>query len=339
MTPLDRERYAGRAEMDWNELADEVLNGHPITREEAAAVLDAPEDDLLLLMHAAFRVRRHHHGRNVRIHMLRNAKSGACPEDCGFCSQSVRFSSEVDRYAMQTAEELVEGAQRAVRAGAVMYCMVTATRGPSAPELDVVCDAVRRIKSEFPKLGICTSLGLLEPAQAEALAGAGVDRYNHNLETSARFFPEIVTSHAWDDRVATVRSAKAAGLEACCGGILGMGETAEDRIDLAFALRDLEVESVPVNFLNPRPGTPLGVRSKLKPVDCLKALAMFRFVHPSRDVRISAGREVCLGTLQPLALYAANSFFTNGYLTTEGQGSKSDWVMLEEAGFVGAVAW
>jgi biotin synthase len=324
---------------DWNALADRVLEGHRLSRDEALAVLRAPDDDLLFLMHAAFRVRKHHHGRDVRVHVLRNAKSGACPEDCGFCSQSVRFDSSVDRYSMQTADELVAGAQRAVRMGAVMYCMVTATRGPSAAELDAVCDAVRRIKAEFPKLGICTSLGLLKPGQAEELAGAGVNRYNHNLETSARFFPEIVGSHGFEDRVATVRYAKQAGLEACCGGILGMGETEEDRIDLAFALRELEVESVPVNFLNPRPGTPLGDRPRLTPQECLKALAMFRFVHPSRDVRISAGREVCLGTLQPLALYAANSFFTDGYLTTEGQGTHNDWVMIEQAGFVGAVAW
>jgi biotin synthase len=325
--------------MDWNALADRVLEGHRITRDEARAVLSAHDDDLLFLMHAAFRVRKHHHGREVRIHVLRNAKSGACPEDCGFCSQSVRFDSSVDRYSMQSVDELVEGAQRAVRMGAVMYCMVTATRGPSSAELGTVCEAVRRIKSEFPKLGICTSLGLLKPVQASELADAGVNRYNHNLETSPRFFSEIVTSHRWEDRVATVQSAREAGMEACCGGILGMGETPEDRIDLAFALRDLEVESVPVNFLNPRPGTPLGDRPQLGAVECLKALAMFRFVHPARDVRISAGREVCLGTLQPLALYAANSFFTNGYLTTEGQGTKNDWNMIEEAGFVGAVAW
>jgi biotin synthase len=325
--------------MDWNLLADRVLEGHRLSREEARAVLHAPDDDLLLLMHAAFRVRKHHHGREVRIHVLRNAKSGACPEDCGFCSQSVRFDTGVDRYAMQSADELVEGAHRAARMGAVMYCMVTATRGPSASELDAVCEAVRRIKAEYPTLGICTSLGLLEPGQADQLAGAGVDRYNHNLETSKRFFPEIVGSHAWEDRVATVRAAKDAGLEACCGGILGMGETEDDRIELAFALRELEVESVPVNFLNPRPGTPLGDRPRLTPQECLKSLAMFRLVHPSKDVRISAGREVCLGTLQPLALYAANSFFTNGYLTTEGQGTSNDWHMIEEAGFVGAVAW
>jgi biotin synthase len=320
--------------MDWNALADSVLAGHRLTRDEAREVLSAPDDDLLLLMHAAFRVRKHHHGRDVRIHVLKNAKSGACPEDCGFCSQSVRFNTDVDRYSMQSADELVQGAQRAVRMGAVMYCMVTATRGPSTAELGTVCEAVRRIKAEFPKLGICTSLGLLKPGQAEELAEAGV-----NLETSPRFFPEIVSSHAWDDRVATVRYAKQAGLEACCGGILGMGEEEEDRIELAFALRELDVESVPVNFLNPRPGTPLGDQRRMTPQECLKALAMFRLVHPDKDVRISAGREVCLGTLQPLALYAANSFFTDGYLTTDGQGTHNDWVMIEEAGFVGALAW
>lgn len=300
-------------------------------------MLDAPDDDLLLIMHAAFQVRRHHHGREVRVHVLRNAKSGACPEDCSFCSQSVRHGADVERYGMETVEDLVAGAQRAVRMGAVTYCMVTATRGPSGPDIDTVCTAVRQIKAEFPKLGICTSLGLLQPGQATALREAGVDRYNHNLETSPRFFSEITSTHGFEDRVATVRSAKEAGMEACCGGIVGMGELREDRIDLAFALRELEVESVPVNFLNPRPGTPLGDRQRLSAPECLKTLAMFRMVHPDKDLRIAGGREVCLGSMQPMALYAANSFFTNGYLTTDGQGTANDWHMIEEAGFVGAV--
>jgi biotin synthase len=216
--------------------------------------------------------------------------------------------------------------------GAVKYCMVTSTRGPSQRELDVVCEAVRRIKAEV-NIRICTSLGLLREGQAEQLVAAGVDRFNHNLEASRRFFPEICTTHGFDDRVRTVQRARAAGMEACCGGIMGLGETEEDRVALALELRALEVESIPVNFLDPRPGTPLADQPRLSPHDCLRALAMMRFVNPSRDIRVAGGREVNLRQLQPLALYPANSLFCNGYLTTGGQGYETDLRMITDAGF------
>jgi len=191
---------------------------------------------------------------------------------------------------------------------------------------------VRRIKAEM-NIRICTSLGLLREGQAEKLAAAGVDRFNHNLETSRNFFPEICSTHSYEDRVATVMAAKRAGMEACCGGIMGMGETDEDRVALAFELRDLEVESIPVNFLDPRPGTPLSESPRLSPADCLRALCMFRFVNPSRDIRIAGGREANLRRMQPLALYPANSLFVDGYLTTPGQGFEADVQMIEDAGF------
>jgi len=317
---------------NWEALAERILTGEPITRGEALAMVQVSDDDLLSLLQAAYRIRFHHHGRQVKVHVLQNAKSGGCPEDCAFCSQSMHHNSEIPQYQMQTVEELVAGAKQAYDMGAVTYCMVTATRGPSSRDLETVCEAVRQIKQIYP-LRICTSLGILKPGQAQQLQTAGVDRYNHNLETSVRNFANIASTHRFEDRVATVKQAKAVGMEACCGGILGMGETPADWVDLAFALRDLDVESVPINFLNPREGTPLGDRSKLRPQDGLKALAMFRFVHPDRDVRIAGGREVVLGHLQPLAFYAANSFFTNGYLTTPGQGDSTDYRMLRDAGF------
>lgn len=319
-------------QVDWNELADRVLAGAEPTREEARAVLAADDQELLALLHAAFRVRHRHHGRDVRLHVLRNAKSGMCRENCAFCSQAAGAYSGVDRYRMQTVEELVEGARKAHEMKAVKYCMVTATRGPSEQDLDVICEATRRIKSEM-NISICTSLGLIKPAQAERLAAAGVNRFNHNLEASRNYFPQVCQTHTFDDRVATIKAAKAAGMEACCGGIVGMGETLEDRLDLAFELRALEVESIPVNFLDPRPGTPMGHLTRLKPSECLKALCMFRFVNPTRDIRAAGGREVCLRSLQPLALYAANSMFTEGYLTTDGQGYERDMAMIEDAGF------
>ncbi|MEE2780509.1 MAG: radical SAM protein, partial [Myxococcota bacterium] len=185
--------------MDWELLTNQVLEGHAVTRDEALQVLRTPDDELLSLLQAAFRVRRKHHGRRVRVHVLQNAKSGACPEDCAFCSQSVRFKTDVDRYRTQSVEELVEGARAAYASGAVTYCMVTATRDPSSRDLDVMCEAVRQIKDEMP-LKLCTSLGLLTEASARRLADAGVDRYNHNLESSRSFFPELCTTHTWEDR-------------------------------------------------------------------------------------------------------------------------------------------
>jgi biotin synthase len=318
--------------MDWNALADRALDGTSATADEALAVLASSDDELLAVLNAAFRVRFRHHGRDVRLHVLRNAKSGLCPEDCAFCSQSAIHQSGVERYRLQSVEELVAGAHEAHRLGAVKYCMVTATRGPSERELDVICEAVRRIKVEVP-INICTSLGILREGQAERLAAAGVNRFNHNLESSRRFFPEICSTHNFDDRVTTVRRVRAAGMEACCGGIMGMGESLEDRVALAMELRALEVESIPVNFLDPRPGTPLADASRLSPSDCLRALAMMRFVNPSRDIRIAGGREVNLRHLQPLALFPANSMFVNGYLTTPGAGWEADMRMIDDLGF------
>lgn len=316
----------------WNQLARHVLDGQPITPDDARAILHSGDDDLLAVLDGAFQLRSHWHGRDVRLHVLQNAKSGTCPEDCAFCSQSSRYETDVAAYRMQTVDELVQGARKAHAMGAVKYCMVTATRGPSQRDLDVVCEAVRQIKAEM-NINVCTSLGLLKDGQAEQLKAAGVTRFNHNLESSREFYPDVCNTHTWDDRVATVRRARAAGLEACCGGIMGMGEREDDRIALAFELQALEVESIPVNFLDPRPGTPLGHNGRLSPMDCLRLLAMFRFVNPSRDIRVAGGREVNLRHLQALALWPANSLFVNGYLTTPGAGYEADVRMIQDAGF------
>jgi biotin synthase len=318
--------------MGWTQLASQVLEGEALTREQALSVLNCPDDELLGLLDATFMVRRKHHGRRVYVHVLENAKSGACPEDCTFCSQSVRYASPVQRYKTQTIDELLAGARAAYEAGAVTYCMVTATRHPSERDLDTLCEAVERIKAELP-LRICTSLGLLTEAKASRLAAAGVDRYNHNLESSKDFFPELVTTHDWSDRQATIRAARGAGMEACSGGILGMGESDEDRVDLALALRDLGVESVPVNLLDPRPGTPLGDREPMTAEDALRGLAMFRFVHPATEIRIAGGREAVLADRQADGLKAANSIFSGGYLTTPGQEASEDRKLLEAHGF------
>jgi biotin synthase len=233
---------------------------------------------------------------------------------------------------MKTPREMVDGAERAGELGAMKYCIVASARGPSSEELDTVCDALRQIKSRS-MLHLCVSLGLLTEAQTRRLKEAGADRINHNLETSRRYYPHICRAHSYDDRVTTIRNAKAAGLEICSGGIVGLGETLEDRVDLALELSELKVNSIPVNFFNPRAGTPLEKAPKMKPCDCLRALAMFRMANPTRDIRAAGGREACIGQLQPFVLFAANSIFTEGYLTTPGQGYLSDKAMIEEAGF------
>lgn len=322
-----------RERIVWRDVAERALRGEGMTREEALRAVRAKDDDLLALLDAAYLVRHHHHGRRVRVQVLENAKSGACAEDCAFCSQSARARSEVTTYPMRSIDELVDGAGRAVEMGAVTYCMVTSMTRPSESDVETMCDATRRIKETWP-VRVCTSLGLLTRELADRLADAGVDRYNHNLETSERFFPEVCTTHAYRDRVETIRAAQAAGMEICCGGILGLGETPEDRVDLAFALRDLGVHSIPVNFLDPRPGTPLEGRPRPTPDDCLRGLALVRLANPKAvDVRAAGGREACLGAMQSLALYAANSLFTAGYLTTGGQGLEADLAMIRDAGF------
>ena len=317
---------------DWNALAERSIAGEAPSREEALAVVRAPDEELLPLLQAAYRVRRHFHGNRVKVHILENAMSGMCPEDCHFCSQSRIATGEIERYRLEAREEMVEAARRAKAAGAWKYCLVTSTRGPSDRQLDVICEAVREIKSTVG-IRVCTSLGILRPDQARRLKEAGVDRFNHNLETSPRHFPNICTTHAYEDRVRTIEYVHEAGMESCCGGIVGMGESDEDVVDLAFELRRLGVSSIPINFLNPRPGTPMAGRPLQDPKYCLKVLSMVRFVNPSRDIRCAGGREVNLRSLQALVLYPCNSIFTNGYLTTGGNPDSEDLRMIRDLGF------
>ena len=318
--------------MNWKELSAQVLDGYKVNKDEALAILNCPDDDFLALADATFDIRKKYYGRAVSVHVLQNAKSGVCKENCKFCSQAIGAYSGVDRYMLQSVNELIEGAEAAHARDAVKYCIVTATRNPSPKEMDTLCEAVKKIKTKVD-IDICCSLGLLTEDQAMTLKAAGVDRFNHNLETSERYYAEVCQTHTFEDRLNTIRAVKKAGMEACCGGIMGMGENQEDRVELALMLRELEIESIPVNFFDPRPGTPLGDTTPLTPLECLKALCMFRFANPTRDIRAAGGREVCLKNMQAFALYAANSLFTDGYLTTGGQGEDKDIALIEEAGF------
>ncbi|MBP7275292.1 MAG: biotin synthase BioB [Kiritimatiellae bacterium] len=318
--------------MDWINLADRVLSGQPVAREEALAMLRSSDEDLPLLLAGAFRLRAHHFGRKVQLHVIENARSGACPEDCAYCSQSAHADADISEYPLLSGDQLLADARRAKAAGAVRYCMVMSGRGPREQEVDRLCAAVRRIKAEMD-IQVCSSLGLLTREQAQRLAEAGVNRYNHNLESSERFYPSICTTHTWAQRRETLRIAREAGMEICCGGLLGMGETDEDRVNLAFELRDVGADSIPVNLLDPRPGTALRNLKRMSPREGLRILSMFRFVHPATELRVAGGREAVLRSMQPMSLYAANSMFTEGYLTTPGQGAPRDLEMIEDAGF------
>jgi len=316
----------------WEELAQRSLDSGSIDREDALRVLRAPDDETLGILTAAYRVRRAYFGNTVQLYFLMNAKSGLCPEDCGYCSQSKISDAPVPKYTILQRDALLEAAKIAKERGAKTYCLVISARGPNEREMKAVEAIVPEIKSQFG-LDICACLGLLSPNQAERLKACGVDRVNHNLNTSSRFYPEICSTHGYEDRVSTLQAVRDAGLELCSGGIIGMGEKEEDVVDLAYALHDLQVESIPVNFLNSIDGTPLQGTSNLSPLYCLRALAMFRMVNPQRELRISGGREVHLRSLQPLGLYAANSIFVGDYLTTKGQAPEADYQMIRDLGF------
>ena len=318
--------------MNWIQLSRVACAGNGIDRGSALAVLGSSDDELLAVLDAAFRVRRQRFGRGVTLHVLRNARSGACSEDCAFCSQSADSAAGIPLYPLQQTPEIVQGALAAHKLGAARYCIVTSGRSPSESDVAAIVAATRQIKQSVD-IAVCVSLGLLDQRQAATLKQAGVDRCNHNLETSLSFFPRICSTHTYAERLATTRAAKAAGLELCSGGIIGMGESLDDRVDLALALRDAGADSIPVNLFNPREGTALANRPRTSPGDALRALAMFRLVNPHSEIRIAGGREAILGPMQVLALYAADSMFTCDYLTTPGQGYQADIAMLAAAGF------
>ncbi|MBB5323031.1 biotin synthase [Anoxybacillus tepidamans] len=317
---------------DWLALADRVLAGEEITNEEAEAILDCPDDELLLLMQGAYNIRRAYFGNKVKLNMIINAKSGLCPENCGYCSQSSISTASVKTYKMVDKDTLIRGAEEAYRLQVGTYCIVASGRGPSEKEIDTVVSAVKEIKERFG-LKVCACLGILKPEQAARLKEAGVDRYNHNINTSKEHHPTITTSHTYDDRVRTVETVKQAGISPCSGVIIGMKETKQDVINMARSLKVLDADSIPVNFLHAIDGTPLAGTNELDPRYCLKVLALFRYINPTKEIRISGGREVNLRSLQPLGLYAANSIFVGDYLTTAGQEKSEDYRMLEDLGF------
>lgn len=316
-----------------NTLTTKALSGQKPTREEALSVLQSEDDDLLDVIAAAFRVRRRYFAKRVKLNFLVNLKSGLCPEDCFYCSQRLGSGADILRYTWLKAAEVAGLARAGISGGARRVCLVASGRGPTDRDIDRVADVISAIKAEHPSVEVCACLGLLSEGQAARLRAAGADAYNHNLNTAGQRYADICTTHTYDDRVETVRRAQRAGLSPCSGIIAGLGERDEDLVEVALALRELKPDSVPVNFLIPFEGTPLGGEWNLTPQHCLRILAMVRFVCPDAEVRLAGGREIHLGSLQPLALYLANSIFLGDYLTSAGQEGHQDLKMITDAGF------
>jgi biotin synthase len=315
-------------------LAEKALRCEPLTRDEALAVLSSSDDELLDLVAAGSRVRRHYFGKRVKVNFLVNVKSGLCPEDCGYCSQRLGSTAEILRYSWLKPEAAVAAAEDGVTRGAKRVCLVGSGRGPTDGDVRRVAEMISQLKGRHPDVEVCACFGLLSDGQAEALRAAGADAYNHNLNTADSHYADICSTHGYADRVDTVERARQAGMSPCSGVIAGMGETDEELVEVVFALRELDVDSVPVNFLIPIKGTPLDQRWSLTPQRCLRILAMVRLVCPDVEVRIAGGREIHLRTLQPLALHLANSLFLGDYLTSEGQDGDLDLRMIEDLGFV-----
>lgn len=319
--------------MDYVKLARKVVEGYSVTKEEAKEILMTNDDNVLALVHAAYEIRRHYYGKKVKLNLIVNAKSGLCPEDCGYCAQSIKAETEIDRYPLISKQTIVAGAKEAKKNKIGTYCIVMSGRRPTNNEVDTVITAVEQIKQEVGQIKICACLGLVTEEQAVKLKAAGVDRFNHNINTSANHHGNITTTHDYDDRIRTIENLKKAGISPCSGVICGMGETDDDIIDMAIALKELDADSIPVNFLYPIKGTKLEDLDELTPMRCLKILSLFRFVNPTKEIRISGGREFNLRSLQNLGLFIANSIFVGDYLTTDGQAAKEDYQLIEDLGF------
>lgn len=313
------------------ELAEKVIQGGEITKDEAIALIHTPAQDTMLLLTMADKIRQHFHSDDVDTCAIINARSGKCSENCRFCAQSAHHQTGVEEYALLDVEELVEAAKKAKEAGAIRFSLVTSGRNTGNPrEFETVLEALRRIKEEV-QMEVCCSLGLITYEQAVALKELGVSRFHSNIETAPSHFPSICTTHSFEDKKEVLSNVHRAGLPICSGGILGLGETPEQRVEMAFTLKELGVTSVPLNILNPIKGTPLENQEPLQPFEILRTFAVFRFILPKAVIRTAGGREKNLRSLQALALNGGlNGIMIGGYLTTDGRDPKEDLQMLTD---------
>jgi len=312
------------------ELAQQVLAGEPVSRDQAEQLTRVDGEALYDLFFWANKIRIQHVGPQVKFCSIVAAKVGACSEDCGFCSQSAHFKTGVQPSKL-TVDQMLQAADQAVANGADSFGIVNSGRGPTERELDWLEDFYKETVAQG-KIRPCATLGELTPDQAQRLKAMGVQRINHNLETSERHFPSIVSTHTYQDRVRTIETAKAAGLSICSGGIFGMGEVWDDRLDMAFTLRDLGADVVPLNFLNRIEGTPLYEKvADLTPMQALQIIAVYRFILPDRELKVAGGREVILRDMQSWIFFAgASSFLIGNYLTTFGRSPQHDHQMLRD---------
>ena len=313
------------------EAREQVLErGEGLTQDQVLAVLQLSDDRLDELLALAHEVRMRWCGPEVEVEGIISLKTGGCPEDCHFCSQSGLFASPV-RSAWLDVPSLVEAAKQTAKSGATEFCIVAAVRGPDERLLAQVAAGIEAIRNEVD-IQIACSLGMLTREQVDRLSDMGVHRYNHNLETAKSFFPEVVTTHTWDERWDTLLMVREAGMEVCCGGILGMGETLEQRAEFAANLAELDPHEVPLNFLNPRPGTPFGDLEVLPAAEALKAVAAFRLALPRTMLRFAGGREITLGDLgaKQGILGGINAVIVGNYLTTLGRPAEADLELLDD---------
>ncbi len=311
-----------------NEIIDK---SYSISRDEALQIASIDKNDALLLFHYAHKIRNHFRGDKVGLCSIVNAKSGACPEDCTFCAQSAHFKTASPVYEMMPPEEVVKQAQIAKNDGAEAFGIVISGKGiKNQRELEQIGDIVKKIRKEVD-IDVHGSFGILSREHVDYLRDCGVTMINHNLETSERHYSNLCSTHTFQERIDTLRYVRESGMKLCAGGIFGVGETLEDRVDMALQLRDLAVETVPMNFLHPIPGTPLNNLIPLSPITCLMTIALYRFILPTQEIKICGGREKNLRDLQSMIFFAgADSMMIGNYLTTAGREPEQDWQMLRD---------
>ncbi len=315
------------------DIAERSCAGEPATADEALGVLKSTDNELLELVAATSKVRRKYFGNKVKINYLVNIKSGLCPEDCGYCSQRLGSDTDVLKYPWLPSKEAQRQAEFGLSGGASRVCLVASGRGPSNRDVKKVSEMVTSIKVNNPGVEVCACLGFLKDGQAETLKAAGVDAYNHNLNTAESYYPSICSSHTFADRVDTVTRARSAGLSPCSGLIVGMGETDEQVVEAIQSLQAVDSDSIPVNFLIPFDDTPMAGTYELSAQQAMRILCAVRLMCPDRELRIAGGREMHLRSWQPLSLHVVNSIFLGDYLTVEGQTAEADLDMIVEGGF------
>jgi biotin synthase len=312
-------------------LSKRVLNGEKIPKEEGLKILSIPDNYLDLLIKEASKVREAVFGNEVEFCSLINAKNGACTEDCSFCAQSSKYPTPINAYSLVPKKELIEGAQKAVSIKANRYCIVTSGKRASKEEVEQIAEAVREISQKLP-VRVCVSIGTVDEEDLKLLKESGVDRVNHNLETSERHFKNIVTTHSYKERLETIKTVQKVGLSTCTGGIFGIGEKDQDIVDLAYTYRELSVNSIPMNFLIPIPGTPLEKNRQLTPQKCLKIISLFKLFNPQAELRLCGGREINLREYHDTAMEIANCVMAGGYLTRAGREPGKDEEMVKKLG-------